>query len=37
MLYTEVISGLWIGDVPIMYNKKFIEDNQIKLIIKLYH
>ena len=33
MLYTEVISGLWIGDIDIMYNKKFIEDNQIKLII----
>ena len=32
MLYTEVISGLWIGDIDIMYNKKFIEDNQIKLI-----
>jgi len=33
MLYTEVLSVLWIGDVDIMYNKKFIEDNQIKLII----
>ena len=33
MLYTEVLSGLWIGDIDIMYNKKFIEDNQIKLII----
>jgi|TARA_B110000208_G_scaffold190551_1_gene254726 protein-tyrosine phosphatase len=33
MLYTEVLSGLWIGDIDIMYNTKFIEDNQIKLII----
>ena len=33
MLYTEVLSGLWICDIDIMYNKKFIEDNQIKLII----
>ena len=33
MLYTEILSGLWIGDIDIMYNKKFIEDNQIKLII----
>lgn len=33
MLYTEVLSGLWIGDIDIMYNKKFIEDNKIKLII----
>ena len=33
MLYTEVLSGLWIGDIDIMYNKIFIEDNQIKLII----
>lgn len=33
MLYTEIISGLWIGDIDIMYNKKFILDNQIKTII----
>ena len=33
MLYKEVLSGLWIGDIDIMYNKKFIEDNQIKLIL----
>ena len=24
MLYTEILSGLWIGDVDLMYNKKFI-------------
>ena len=33
MLYTEILSGLWIGDIDIMYSAKFIEDNQIKLII----
>ncbi len=33
MLYTEVLSGLWIGDIDIMYSNKFIVDNQIKLII----
>jgi len=33
MLYTEVISGLWIGDIDIMYNKKFITDNAITIII----
>ena len=33
MLYTEVLSGLWIGDVDLMYNKKFIGDKQIEVII----
>lgn len=33
MLYTEVISGLWIGDIDIMYNKKFIQDNNIEVVI----
>lgn len=33
MLYAEVISGLWIGDIDIMYNKKFIDDNKIQFII----
>lgn len=33
MLYTEVLSGLWIGDIDMIYNKKFLEDNQIKVII----
>jgi len=33
MLYAEIISGLWIGDVDMMYNKKFIQDNQISIII----
>jgi len=33
MLYTEVLSGLWIGDIDIMYNKKFLEDYNIQVII----
>ena len=33
MLYTEIISGLWIGDIDIMYNKKFITDNAITIVI----
>lgn len=33
MLYVEIISGLWIGDVDIMYNKKFLQDNNINIII----
>ncbi len=33
MLYVEVISGLWIGDIDVMYNKKFIEDNNITIIL----
>ena len=33
MLYTEVLSGLWVSDIDMIYNKKFLEDNQIKVII----
>jgi len=33
MLYVEIISGLWIGDIDIMYNKKFIKDNNITIIL----
>ena len=33
MLYVEILSGLWIGDVDVMYNKKFIEDNNITIIV----
>ena len=33
MLYTEILSGLWIGDIDIMYNKKFITDNNITIIL----
>ena len=29
MVYVEIISGLWIGNVDMMYNKKFLLDNQI--------
>lgn len=33
MLYCEVISGLWIGDLSIMYNKGFLSDNNISVVI----
>ena len=33
MLYAEILSGLWIGDIDIMYNKKFLQDNNITLLI----
>lgn len=33
MLYVEIISGLWIGNVDTMYNKKFIEENKITIIL----
>lgn len=33
MLYTEILSGVWIGDVDIMYSNKFLEDNFITIII----
>jgi len=33
MLYTEILSGLWIGDINTMYNKKFIADNNITIIM----
>jgi len=33
MLYVEIISGLWIGNIDIMYNKKFIKDNNITIIL----
>ena len=33
MLYTEIYSGVWIGDVDIMYSNKFLEDNFITIII----
>ena len=32
MVYVEIISGLWIGTVDMMYNKAFLKDNQITLI-----
>ena len=33
MLYTEILSGVWIGDIDVMYNKKFLQDNHITVII----
>ena len=33
MLYVEIISGLWIGNIDTMYNKKFIKDNNITVIL----
>jgi len=33
MLYVEILSGLWIGDIDMIYNKKFLQDNNITVII----
>lgn len=33
MVYVEIISGVWIGNIDMMYNKKFIIDNSIDIII----
>jgi hypothetical protein len=33
MFYCELLSGLWIGDINILQNKKFIIDNDIKIIL----
>lgn len=33
MFYCELLSGLWIGDIDILQNKKFIIDNDIKIIL----
>lgn len=33
MVYTEVLSGFWIGNIDMMYNKQFINDNDINVII----
>ena len=33
MVYTEILSGLWIGNIDMMYNKQFIQDNNIQIII----
>jgi protein-tyrosine phosphatase len=37
MVYAEIISGLWIGNVDMMYNKKFLQDNHITLVINCTH
>jgi hypothetical protein len=33
MYINELLSGLWIGDTDILNSKKFMEDNQIGIII----
>lgn len=33
MFYCEILSGLWIGDVSISLNNKFIQDNSIDIIL----
>lgn len=33
MFCCELISGLWIGDVDIMHSKKFLDENDIKIIV----
>jgi protein-tyrosine phosphatase len=33
MFCCELISGLWIGDTDIMHSKKFLEENNIKIIV----
>ena len=33
MLYAEILSGLWIGDIDVMYNKTFLIENDITIII----
>ena len=32
MFYCEILSGIWIGDVEILLNTRFIEDNDINII-----
>ena len=33
MFYCELLSGLWIGDTDILTNEKFIQDNNISIIL----
>ena len=33
MVYTEIISGLWISNIDMIYNKQFLKDNDITIII----
>ena len=33
MFYCELLSGLWIGDTDILMNNKFINDNNISIIL----
>ena len=32
MFYCEVISGLWVADVDILYSKRFYKDNLIEMV-----
>lgn len=33
MFYCEIISGIWVSDVDIMYSQRFLKDNLIEIII----
>ena len=33
MFYCELLSGIWIGDIDILQNKNFINDNHIGIIL----
>ena len=33
MIFTELISGLWISDIEMLNKKKFLEDNNITIIL----
>jgi len=33
MLYTELLSGIWISDTDMLTNTKFLEDNHISIIL----
>ena len=33
MFCCELISGIWVGDTDIMHSKKFLEENDIKIIV----
>ena len=32
MFYCEVVSGLWVADVDILYSKRFYKDNMIEMV-----
>ena len=32
MFYCELLSGIWVGDVEILLNKQFIDDNDITIL-----
>ena len=35
MFFCEILSGLWIGDTDIMLSKKFLTENDIKIIVNV--